>query len=777
LNTRNYSTNQFKLTQTRIIVITLAISFVLSLYLRIAIPYSYVFTDEGVKFLTPDSYYHMRIIDNLLRHFPQSITFDPYTAFPTGNTLAWPPFFDWLLTGIIWLIGLGSPSQNIIDTVSAYFPAVLGALVIFPVFFIGKLLFNRWVGLLSAGLIAVLPGQFFSRSTLGYVDHHVMEVLLTTLAMLFLILAIKSVQPDGASLNEGRRGWWKNKKLLLYSSLTGIFLGLFFLTWEGALLIVGLLFIYYVIQFIIDSWKGRSTAYLGITGTVSFLVALVIVILLLPRSGNFKLYLLSLPVATLASVALAILSDFMVKRGIKRIYYPVTLLVLGIAGIIVLRVVSPTLFNSVTAQLWRVVNVHGTATTIQEMRPLFFPAGGFTLSLAWDNFTTSFFLGIIALGLLTYLMFKRGESDNNLLVVWSSFMFIITLTQVRFAYFLAIPVVLLSAYLSWQALLLFKFLKFAEVPKVILEKVKKKKKEKRNKVKSRKLILGIGVALVLLITVLPNGIVTAAIGRQMGYLTIPGYWSDALSWVKENSPEPFNDPDYYYQLYSPPTAGMTYEYPASAYGVMSWWDFGHWITRITHRIPISNPFQQGASYASRYFLANEGTADQIAYQLGIKYVIIDAQTATNNFPVLAAFIGESNIKYYDVFYREENGILTSILCFYPEYYSSTIIHLYQFDGKQVEAQDPTVVTYIEKVTERGERFKQITDLQVFSNYAQAAAYVVKNPTNTRIVGTDPKVSPVPLNALENYELVYQSDDTIDEPSFGIVPAIKIFERS
>ena len=75
-----------------------------------------------------------------------------------------------------------------------WYPAVLAALTIFPVYFIGKGLDNRSAGLLSAALIAILPGQFLTRSLLGFTDHHAMETLFSTIAMLFLILAIKSAR-------------------------------------------------------------------------------------------------------------------------------------------------------------------------------------------------------------------------------------------------------------------------------------------------------------------------------------------------------------------------------------------------------------------------------------------------------------------------------------------------------------------------------------------------------------------------------------------------------
>ena len=40
-------------------------------------------------------------------------------------------------------------------------------------------------------------------------------------------------------------------------------------------------------------------------------------------------------------------------------------------------------------------------------------------------------------------------------------------------------------------------------------------------------------------------------------------------------------------------ADGTYLYPASAYGVMSWWDYGHDIEYVAQRIPNANPFQAG----------------------------------------------------------------------------------------------------------------------------------------------------------------------------------------
>ncbi|MDR9460073.1 MAG: STT3 domain-containing protein, partial [Dehalococcoidia bacterium] len=165
--------------------IALFIIFGIALTLRISLPYETIFTEDGVRFIGNDPWFYMRLVDNLAQTFPHRILFDPYAIFPGGSNIGIPPFFIMLLGSTIWVIGLGSPSEYIVETVGAYFPAILGAMVTIPVYFIGKELFNRNVGLLSAALIAILPGQFLLRSLLGFTDHHIAEVLFSTTAALF----------------------------------------------------------------------------------------------------------------------------------------------------------------------------------------------------------------------------------------------------------------------------------------------------------------------------------------------------------------------------------------------------------------------------------------------------------------------------------------------------------------------------------------------------------------------------------------------------------------
>ena len=217
-----------------IYAIILALLFSLSLYIRGVLPYDGIFGGSFVRFGGNDPWYNMRLVENTLHNFPHRIYYDAFTGYPSGKIIPFAPLFDYLLAVIIWVIGLGNPyvtlGQQGIDTIGAWYPAVLGALTVFPVYFIGKAVCGRNAGLLAAGLIAILPGPFLSRSMLGFADHHVAETLLSTIVMLFFVLAIKAAKENTITLDLVlKKDWTSLKKPMLYSFFAGITLGCFYL--------------------------------------------------------------------------------------------------------------------------------------------------------------------------------------------------------------------------------------------------------------------------------------------------------------------------------------------------------------------------------------------------------------------------------------------------------------------------------------------------------------------------------------------------------------------
>lgn len=767
-----------------VVGILIALFFGVALYLRIALPYDRVFVGDWIKFTGVDAYYHIRLVENLLQHFPRHITFDPYTFYPHGTTMLWPPFLDWFLAGIIWLVSLGSANQHTIDIIGVYFPAILGALAVVPVYFIGKALFNRWAGVIAAGLIALMSGEFLGRSILGFTDHHVAETLFTAVAMLFLILAIKSARQRQLNLGHlKQRDWSVIARPLVYTLLAGVFLGIYLLTWVGGLLFVFLFFAYLIVQFIIDHLRGEATDYLGIVGTLSLLICAVVSVPFLWGEIKFSpLYLPSFAIAVLTPIVLAILSKIMVKQEFKAAYYPLTIVGLGLAGLVIFYVVEPSLFQSMVGR-FGIFTPAGASLKILEKQPLLFSSGKFSLSFAWGNFTTGFFLSFISLGVLIYLLIKRNEADKTLFVVWCLLVLAATLGQRRFCYYFAINVALLTSYLSWQILRFTGFREEAPQPVVKLEKVEKKKVKLKKpqkggfRITASRINMAFGVIVVFFLVFFPN--IGSAINTAKSARFAPSdAWCESLSWFRDNTPEPFGNPDFYYQLYEPPPPGESYKYPESTYGVMVWRDYGHLITRMAHRIPICNPFGQGDSEAGQFFIAqDEASADQIMNDLGGKYVVVDDSTAISKFHALVSFAGNRPEEFRDTYYQRQGGKLAPVVLFYPEYYRSLAVRLYNFNGEAVTPQSTTVISYEERIGREGKRYKEITSSKSSPTYEEAVTYISEQKSgNYEIVGSNPFISPVPLEELKHYKLIYRSNISIMQPGDGgMVPAIKIFE--
>jgi dolichyl-diphosphooligosaccharide--protein glycosyltransferase len=776
----------------------MAVIFGIALFLRVYFPYHNVFAGGWVNFQETDAWYHMRNVTNLVHHFPHLSLIDPYSLYPGGQLISGGPFIDLLLGFFVWVIGLGSPSRQVIETVGAYFPAILGALITVPVYFIGKELFNRKAGLLAAALIAILPGQFLWRSMLGFPDQHAAEVLFSSVAMLFLILAVKSSNEKELSFRSlWGRNWGNLRKPLLYSLLCGIVLGCYLITWIGGVLFVFIIVVYAVIQYIIDHLRGRRTDYLCIIGVPLFLVALFITIPALGTSSAATLQVESLLIGILAFLAMSILSSLLASRNIKRGYYPLGLALLGGIGVGIFYLVAPSLFDSMMSR-FSVFAPAGGMLTVAEVK-------GLSLSSAWQMFTTGFYLALIALAVLAYFVVKEGNSGKTLLLVWSLIMLVATFGQNRFAYYFAVNVALLATYLPWRLLSYVGLWKTsAEIPQQEdiksgkLEKGKERaqltKKSKRKQAQARReakrtLVIGhrgatyaysiIAIIIVFFLVFYPN--IGTAIDRVKADTGASQDWHQSLVWMKDNTPDPFNNPDYYYELYQRPPAGGAYQYPASAYGVMSWWDYGYYITYIAHRIPNANPGGNGYQDAGLFFTAqDEASGSQVLDRLGSKYVIIDSSMAVGKFYAMVVWAGKDQSQFFDVFYQStQTGTLEPVMLYYPEYYQSMCSRLYLYAGEEWVPQQILAISWNERqlTSTDGSTFtaKVISDQKYFSTYDSAKSFVDAD-NDYRIVGTNLLISPVPLKKLEHYKLIYQSPTAVatQQDGNGTISAVEIF---
>ncbi|MCJ7523064.1 MAG: hypothetical protein MUP21_12735, partial [Dehalococcoidia bacterium] len=340
----------------------------------------------------------------------------------------------------------------------------------------------------------------------------------------------------------------------------------------------------------------------------------------------------------------------------------------------------------------------------------------------------------------------------------------------------------------------------AQINKV---KSKSSKKAKRRKVKAQpgkwvtlvtaypavKYIYGtIATLIVFFLVFYPN--IGMAINNA-NRLSRPGTeWHESLVWMRENTPDPFQDADFYYELYEKPPGREAYNYPDSAYGVLAWWDYGHWITYIAHRIPNANPHQVGATAVAIFFTSqDEASANLLIDELGSRYVIIDLAMALHeinpekdeygSFYAMLEWAGKEETDFFEVYYRRgESGKYEPEILYYPEYYRSMSSRLYIFDGKEWTPQKTVVISWTEKelTDSKGNklRSKVISNEKIFANYEDANIFIKENP-DYLIVGTNPLYSPIPLEQLENYKLIHESTPPEAEPGYVSISEVKIFE--
>ncbi len=752
-------------------LITVSACAALALYMRIVLPFHSIFAGGTVRLTGTDSYYYMRLVDNLVHNFPQIIEFDPYMLFPGGDFITRVPvFFVYILAGAVKLAGGVSPNQQVIDSIAVFVPPLLGALCTIAMFFIGRTLVNRWAGLAAALTFALMPGELLARSLLGYTDHHVAEVFFTSFFAMFFILAVKS----------GRRYTYETmvkgqlssiSRHIFYSFLAGLFLGLYLITWQGALLFVFIIFIFFILQFISDYMHGFPSDYLSKIAITCFLFALLI---FLPVSRD-KLTLLALAILILVPIALNVLSSFMSARKVRGGYFLAVLAGLALVLTLVIWLVFPSLITTVFGYLQQIFSWKIDQTVVGEMKPLFFRGGFFSMETPWIEYGLILYSGLAGLVVLAVLAVRKGQPEHIFAAVWCTVMLLAALAMIRFTYYFGVCAALLTGYLAGWVIQTV-----ADRQGRVQVAPSKKKRRKQTVTGSagkRMTITVAAVAVAVGILITPGAVTAGSIAGNPAYM-MPLSWMQALDWMKSNTPEPFGHADFYYQLYHPPEPGKSYDYPPTAYGVMIWSDYGYWLVRQGHRIPVANPAITHHDEAFFYTSQDEDSADKIMNRLGARYVIIDNRIVSPNdkFYAVAGLCGQKESDYYELCWEVKEDRYVPLLVFYPKYYRSMISRLYNFDGGAVTPQKTLVMNWEERSLPDGQKFKAIIGLKSFNTCSEAEAFIsTGNPGNYSIIGTDPLKSPVPLEPLRNYKVVYQSEQKASAGSPTLMPEVKIFE--
>jgi len=139
-----------------------------------------------------------------------------------------------------------------------WFPALLASLAAIPMYFIGKILYDRRAGVIAAFLV-VFDISNFSRSLAGDPDSDAIVILFPLIVIALFLFVYKiaterssteNEKPDRKSLNF----ILKNKKLIIYSVIIGMVIVIWSMIWVGfwyvVWIITGLVILTLLINFI-----------------------------------------------------------------------------------------------------------------------------------------------------------------------------------------------------------------------------------------------------------------------------------------------------------------------------------------------------------------------------------------------------------------------------------------------------------------------------------------------------------------------------------------------
>ncbi len=708
-----------------------------------AIPHAVLVDGSFTSLIGTDAWYNLRQVEVMVANYPGYAWFDPMTAYPAGKEVAWGPLFPFIAATLC--IVAGAASRPEIVYIAAWVPPLLAAAVVPVVYLTGKTIADRTTGLVAAGLIAIVSASLFARSIFGFVDHHVAETLFSTLFCLAYITALAYAARHPVSLRE--------PKTILPVALLGLGAGaaylLGLLVMPTIILFALIAGVFTILQAVRNHIDGTGPEGLLVVNAVTFAVPAVF----LPLSG-FMVDGMSLSLYSVAHVyayllliaATALLAGVSVALRGRRNEYLAALAALTVAGVAFLNLTD--IGKVMTSGLTAFFGWGMSATAIKEMAP--WDAG-----IAWQSFNVGLLLIPAGLVLLTLRFRRENRPELLFAIVWSVVILIATIQHLRFEYYLAVNLALLAAVVvAWA-------LQFGLGKTVAYLREPESKKKKSLPTAE---IAAVGIAVLLAVI-----LVGASASENIGYAQngvprtmLADDWREALEWMSENTPDPGVD---YYAIHEKDG----FAYPENSYSVMSWWDYGHWITFIGQRIPVTNPFQDNVRSATGFFLA---TTEEKANTAGSRYVVTDGRMAGEGFPSIAywASAKTGTTPYATPLLVAVGGDTYRIEPFYREAYHETMaVRLQTLDGTLVE---PESVLYVEydtrSVQETG--YPLLTGSKEMSPVeAEAAVEAYKGSGKTAVFGVDTASPAGTVPALKHYRLIYESSP---DPA----TSVKIFER-
>ncbi len=467
----------------------------------------------------------------------------------------------------------------------ALFPVFAGASTIIILYFLVERVTNsKLAGLTAAAFFAFFPGAI-ARTSVGFVEKIGMALPFIGLFYLFMFEAIKAIVKDRSM-----------RKATVHSVLAGIFGGLVGYFWGGFIFVL----VSYALILLFDPFMGRPTVdrlkiYL-ITG-----ILIVGLIVASPKVG-YKFFLVNVGLSVPAALVLYALEVWIDRSKIWRRILPegvnakLQLWLLSILIVLVVIVIQSGLVgysNLRYVAALGIRNISPLVESIQENQPASARAILFEYGVA-------LILGFA--GLLAFLARAlTGKRDPFYLLSRSFFYF-----MMLFGFYINKQLAYFTQIASFLAIIGGSI----GVSDIIMGGIEKehagKKVKKRSVADPLRIMAGIFIVILVGMSAVYYGyrsyqqnsyrapqILTSGLGAMRtsdGNIVVPlnNAWRDALAWIRNNT-----------------------EQDAL---IVSWWDYGYWITVNTDRKTIADGLTVNETqirWLAELLTGDEGTAEYL----------------------------------------------------------------------------------------------------------------------------------------------------------------------
>jgi len=538
----------------------------------------------------PDPYYNMRLVDNTVQtgRFPFFSSNDPLLAYPFGKSGGRAPLLVMSAIGFSKLLIPFMSEADAIGYAMQLVPALFGALLVFPVYFIGKILFGKKAGLIAALLIAIIPIHISSGhgSAYGLFDHDSFNLLLYFLTFLFLIKSIKEKEM---------------KRSILYALLAGIPLAALSMVWVEAQFLYTVITIYAVVQLLIDIFtnkvEGRFVMSIAIALFTGFFVSWPIsfaggVLLDLP-------FYLALGVAVFGGVCIL----FKRKQIPWVISYPV-IACIGAAAAAFLYIVyiNPKAF-SIFSPLTAISNIlYGAGIYGSKVSLTIAEAGTYNISRTVMSYGPAlYWLAWAGFAFLIYQYVKQ-KGRRDYLFILSLFVINIWLTSTagRFLNDMVPLIALLAGWIIWFLISKIDY-------KQMARNIRNAGGGIRGIRKGVKIYHLFGVLFVAFLILIPNGYL-ALDAAVPSAVTKNGTSNLKYDFFGENHSSAFGSSSYKEQYWVAAYSWLNKQDtniadPSKRPGYISWWDYGFYEVAVGAHPTVADNFQDGIPPAANFHTA------------------------------------------------------------------------------------------------------------------------------------------------------------------------------